>query len=233
MGAAVLFAFIPIVKMESDKDAVSIMQESVDQLALSMFDSLRLIPFAEEVKGGPAAAQGIHGQPAAAGQGLVGASEPGIKRAVVMDTSWARQVQSLAEGVLKQAKTLDSLIDTLPGAELREDEQMEASVAGCKHGTMGHDIAAVVSALMSLTCRICPHHTMVCRMPNLESRGLWRGVLPFLYSVGSTPRMMSLAHCKFCNFVILHDKQLTQTECVLGRDRHAFCEDRVALFTTA
>lgn len=29
-------------------DAVSAMQEAVDQLALSMFDSLRLIPFAEE-----------------------------------------------------------------------------------------------------------------------------------------------------------------------------------------
>lgn len=31
-------------------DAVSVIQESVDQLALSMFDSLRLIPFVEEVK---------------------------------------------------------------------------------------------------------------------------------------------------------------------------------------
>ncbi|CAM9939789.1 unnamed protein product, partial [Ectocarpus fasciculatus] len=73
--------------MEVDKDAVSAMQESVDQLALSMFDSLRLIPFSEEVKGG---ARG-----------------------------------SLADGVLKQARALDGLIDVLPGAELREDQQME------------------------------------------------------------------------------------------------------------
>lgn len=31
-------------------DAVSVIQESVDHLALSMFDALRLIPFAQEVQ---------------------------------------------------------------------------------------------------------------------------------------------------------------------------------------
>lgn len=91
------------------------MQESIDQLALSMFDSLRLIPFAEEVaRGTPSNAK----------------AEPGADvpatRAVATDAAWAVKVQSLAEGVLKRAKTLDELIDALPGAELREDQQMEA-----------------------------------------------------------------------------------------------------------
>lgn len=121
--------------MAGEKDAVSEMQESVDQLALSMFDSLRLIPFSEEVKGGArgvapqqqqqvqAAAGGGGGQGAGAG---VAVAAP-LRRAVVTNASWANQVQSLAEEVLKQARTLDGLIDVLPGAELREDQQMEAS----------------------------------------------------------------------------------------------------------
>lgn len=97
-----------------ENDAVSVMQESVDQLALSMFDSLRLIPFSQEVQGG---ARGV------AQQGAPGVAP--LRRAVVTNAAWASQVQSLAEGVLKQAKILDSLIDELPGAELREDQQME------------------------------------------------------------------------------------------------------------
>ncbi|CAM9373854.1 unnamed protein product [Ectocarpus sp. 12 AP-2014] len=105
--------------MEVDKDAVSAMQESVDQLALSMFDSLRLIPFSEEVKGGARGVAPLQqqqpGQPGAAP----------LKRAVTTNAAWADTVQSLADGVLKQARALDGLIDVLPGAELREDQQME------------------------------------------------------------------------------------------------------------
>lgn len=56
-----------------------------------------------------------------------GAPPPTIKRAVATDAAWASRVQSLAESVLKQARELDGFIDTLPGAELREDQQMEAS----------------------------------------------------------------------------------------------------------
>lgn len=107
--------------MAEEKDAVSVMQESVDQLALSMFDSLRLIPFSEEVKGG---ARGIAPQQPGA-QGVV----PPLRRAVVTNAAWASKVQSLAEGVLKQAKNLDGLIDELPGAELREDQQMEVRIS--------------------------------------------------------------------------------------------------------
>lgn len=105
--------------MPTEKDEVSAMQDAVDQLALSMFDALRLIPFSEEVKAGK---RGGVGQP--------GQHDPDaavVRRAVAMDASWATHVQSLAEGVLKQARTLDGLIDTLPGADLREDQQMEAS----------------------------------------------------------------------------------------------------------
>jgi len=102
--------------MAEEKDAVSVIQESLDQLALSMFDSLRLIPYSEEVRGG---ARGVARQP---GQGAV----PPPRRAVVTNAEWAKQVQKLAEGVLEQAKALDGLIDALPGAELREDQQMEA-----------------------------------------------------------------------------------------------------------
>lgn len=104
--------------MAEEKDAVSVMQESLDQLALSMFDSLRLIPFSEEVQRG---ARGVAPQPQP-GQGAA----PPPRRAVVTNADWAKQVQNLAEGVLKQAKALDGLIDALPGAELREDQQMEA-----------------------------------------------------------------------------------------------------------
>lgn len=104
--------------METDKDSVSVMQESVDQLALSMFDSLRLIPFVEEVsRSAPPP-----GQPG----GIM--SEASVRRAINTDATWLSKVQSLAEGVLKKAKTVDSLIDTLPGSELSEDQQMEASV---------------------------------------------------------------------------------------------------------
>lgn len=105
--------------MPTEQDEVSAMQDAVDQLALSMFDALRLIPFSEEVKAGK---RGGVGQP--------GQHDPDaavVKRAVAMDSSWATHVQSLAEGVLKQARTVDGLIDTLPGADLREDQQMEAS----------------------------------------------------------------------------------------------------------
>lgn len=95
--------------MDEDKDAVSAMQESVDQLALSMFDSLRLIPFSE--------VKGVVPQQ--------GAESVVIRRAVATGTAWHNQVQALAEGVLTQARNLDGLIDVLPGAELREDQQME------------------------------------------------------------------------------------------------------------
>ncbi|CAM9312375.1 unnamed protein product [Ectocarpus sp. 4 AP-2014] len=107
--------------MEVDKDAVSAMQESVDQLALSMFDSLRLIPFSEEVKGGGRGVAPLQQQEP---------GQPGVaplRRAVTTNAAWAETVQSLADGVLKQARALDGLIDVLPGAELREDQQMEAS----------------------------------------------------------------------------------------------------------
>lgn len=107
-----------LTSMDQEKDSVSVMQESVDQLALSMFDSLRLIPFSEEVKGGKRGAVTQSGQ---------GTDLAPIRRAVVTDNAWARQVESLAEGVLKQARVLDGLIDALPGAELREDQQMQAS----------------------------------------------------------------------------------------------------------
>ncbi len=100
---------------------MSVMQESLDQLALSMFDSLRLIPFSEEVQ--HQHQRGARGpQPQQPGQ----AAAPPLRRAVVTNADWAKQVQSLAEGVLKQAKALDGLIDALPGAELREDQQMKA-----------------------------------------------------------------------------------------------------------
>lgn len=115
-GGAVLCA-PPI--MQGGQDEVSIMQESVDQLALSMFDSLRLIPFSEEVKGGRRGVVQPQGQ---------GADPVVLRRAVTIDAAWTSQVQSLAEGVLKQARNLDGLIDALPGAELREDQQMEACV---------------------------------------------------------------------------------------------------------
>ncbi|CAM9991830.1 unnamed protein product [Hapterophycus canaliculatus] len=109
--------------MEGDKDAVSIMQESVDQLALSMFDSLRLIPFSEEVKGG---ARGVSSQHQSQQPQQQLQQQPVLRRAVKTNAAWASQVQSLAEGVLKKANELDGLIDVLPGAELREDQQMEA-----------------------------------------------------------------------------------------------------------
>lgn len=117
--------------MAGEKDAVSEMQESVDQLALSMFDSLRLIPFSEEVKGGargvaPQQHQQVEGA-GGVGQGAgAGAAVAPLRRAVVTNASWASQVQSLAEEVLNRARALDGLIDVLPGAELREDQQMEA-----------------------------------------------------------------------------------------------------------
>lgn len=104
--------------MAEENDAVSVMQESVDQLALSMFDSLRLIPFSVEVQGG---ARGVAPQ-----QPGAPAAVP-LRRAVVTNAAWASQVQSLAEGVLEQAKVLDGLIDELPGAELREDQQLEVN----------------------------------------------------------------------------------------------------------
>lgn len=104
---------VNLVTMEEDKDAVSAMQESVDQLALSMFDSLRLIPFSE--------VKGVVPQQ--------GAESVVIRRAVATGTAWHNQVQALAEGVLTQARSLDGLIDVLPGAELREDQQMEVSCA--------------------------------------------------------------------------------------------------------
>lgn len=111
--------------MERDEDAVSVMQESVDQLALSMFNSLRLIPFSEEVKGG---AKGLPSQnPSQQQQQGQQQQQPVLRRAVKTNAAWASQVQSLAEGVLKKAKELDGLIDVLPGADLREDQQMEAS----------------------------------------------------------------------------------------------------------
>lgn len=104
--------------MEADRDPVSLMQESVDQLALAMFDSLRLIPFAEEVTRAPKpavhAAEPVPGTP--------------ILRAVATDAAWSEKVQSLAQGVLKQASILDDLIDTLPGAELCEEKQMEVTI---------------------------------------------------------------------------------------------------------
>lgn len=117
--------------MAGEKDAVSEMQESVDQLALSMFDSLRLIPFSEEVKGGGRGVvpqQQQHVQAAGGGRQGAGAdvAVAPLRRAVATNASWASQVQSLAEEVLKQAKYLDGLIDVLPGADLREDQQMEA-----------------------------------------------------------------------------------------------------------
>eukprot|EP00752_Nemacystus_decipiens_P006986 g6266.t1 len=113
--------------MAGENDAVSMIQESVDQLALSMFDSLRLIPFSEPVQGG---ARGV----APHQQGPPGAAP--LRRAVVTNAAWASQVQSLAEGVLKQAKLLDGLIDELPGAELREDQQMEEIARLDKEGRL-------------------------------------------------------------------------------------------------
>lgn len=114
--------------MEGDKDAVSVMQESVDQLALSMFDSLRLIPFSEEVKGGARGVAPQHpSQQQEQQQPQQQPQQPVLRRAVKTNDAWASQVQSLAEGVLKKARELDGLIDVLPGAELREDQQMEAS----------------------------------------------------------------------------------------------------------
>lgn len=107
--------------MTGEQDEVSAMQESIDQLALSMFDALRLIPFSEEVKAGK---RGGITQPA----GQHDAEAAVVRRAVATDASWMSQVKSLAEGVLTQARTLDGLIDALPGADLREDQQMEVSV---------------------------------------------------------------------------------------------------------
>lgn len=103
--------------MEEEKDEVSAMQEAVDNLALSMFDSLRLIQFSREVKGNRG---GTVAQP--------GSEEPvTVQKPVATDAAWANQVQNLAQEVLKRADCLNRLIDNLPGADLHEDQQLQAS----------------------------------------------------------------------------------------------------------
>ena len=104
--------------MEEKKDAVSAMQEAVDNLALSMFDSLRLIPFSREVEGAKRSATAQPDQ---------GTESVSIQKPVVTDAAWASQIQTLAKGVLEHAASLDRLIDALPGAELRENQQLEVS----------------------------------------------------------------------------------------------------------
>lgn len=64
-----------------------------------------------------------------------GAGIKSVKRAVAMNAAWQSRVQLLAEGVLKKARALDALIDTLPGADMREDQQMEASAFVDTHST--------------------------------------------------------------------------------------------------
>ncbi|CAM9150017.1 unnamed protein product [Choristocarpus tenellus] len=102
--------------MAEDRDSVTAIQEFVDRLALSMFDALRLIPFAEDVKE-------VEGE----NRGDVGTTvvEPAMRSPVEVDGAWMAKVKTLADGVVSQAHELNGLIDALPGANLTEQQQME------------------------------------------------------------------------------------------------------------
>ncbi|KAE9021211.1 hypothetical protein PR002_g12313 [Phytophthora rubi] len=78
-------------------DKVSLLQESVDKMALSMFNALRLLPAATGAATGDDA-----------------------KKQETKDA-----ITTLANDVLKMVQETDALIDDLPGLDKTEAEQME------------------------------------------------------------------------------------------------------------
>ncbi|CAM9307302.1 unnamed protein product [Discosporangium mesarthrocarpum] len=96
--------------MAAEEDSVSTIQDSVDRLALSMFDALRLIPLVDE-------AGNVEGDEAA--------NDQAARSPMEMDDTWRNRVKELANGVVMQAKKLEGLIEALPGADLSEEQQLE------------------------------------------------------------------------------------------------------------
>jgi uncharacterized phage infection (PIP) family protein YhgE len=89
-----------------EADAVSLLQDHVDLLALAMFDAIRLLPKEET---GPAPLPMFAGLPVA-----TCAVQP-----------WDNKVKTLADKVVFEAQTLDSMIDQLPGADKSELQQLD------------------------------------------------------------------------------------------------------------
>ncbi|KAF1329578.1 Mediator complex, subunit med21, partial [Globisporangium splendens] len=90
-------------------DKVSMLQESVDKMALSMFNALRLLPAST-------GDEGSKEETAAA-----------VRRMVHTPMAYARRVdiRLLANDVLRMVKETDALIDDLPGLEKTESDQLE------------------------------------------------------------------------------------------------------------
>ncbi|KAG5185324.1 hypothetical protein JKP88DRAFT_219300 [Tribonema minus] len=100
----------PISPYPQDQDQVSVMQDKVDQLALAMFESIRSLPdpaadpsFAPEfvVSAGQSDAQQQHGQ------------------------QWIDAVAALSARVVAEARALDNMIETLPGMDKTEAQQLQ------------------------------------------------------------------------------------------------------------
>jgi Subunit 21 of Mediator complex len=117
-----------------EADAVSLLQDHVDLLALAMFDAIRLLPQAEAE---PAPLPMFAGLPIA-----TCAVQP-----------WDSKVKALADKVVFEALTLDSMIDQLPGADKSElqqlDELRELAATSAKLQVELTERAAEARALMT------------------------------------------------------------------------------------
>ncbi|KAI9982907.1 hypothetical protein PInf_006707 [Phytophthora infestans] len=95
-------------------DKVSLLQESVDKMALSMFNALRLLPAAT---GDDAKKQET--------KDAVRTLGDEFKDSLEADSLLCGQITTLANDVLKMVQETDALIDDLPGLDKTEAEQTE------------------------------------------------------------------------------------------------------------
>jgi Subunit 21 of Mediator complex len=117
-----------------EADAVSLLQDHVDLLALAMFDAIRLLPQAEA-------------EPAPLPMFA------GLAVATCAVQPWDSKVKALADKVVFEAQTLDSMIDQLPGADKSElqqlDELRELAASSAKLQVELTEKAAEARALMT------------------------------------------------------------------------------------
>jgi Subunit 21 of Mediator complex len=112
---------------------VSLLQDHVDLLALAMFDAIRLLPQAEADAPLPMFA--------------------GLAVATCAVQPWDSKVKALADKVVFEAQTLDSMIEQLPGADKSElqqlDELRELAATSAKLQVELTEKAAEARALMT------------------------------------------------------------------------------------
>lgn len=98
-------------------DKVSLLQESVDKMALSMFNALRLLPASAqgEAEAKREAADAVSSDVISEPLRSIAAS----KRLAVLTLGYG-QIRALASDVLQMVKETDALIDDLPGLDKTE-----------------------------------------------------------------------------------------------------------------